>query len=91
MKMQQRRPKASAFGKAAVLRKVRAGRSRIAWLPVTVAALACAPLLGCAYERPQSTTTPGLETGITSSNGGGTRTLGNQPNIGITTRVGPGR
>ncbi len=44
-------------------------------------------LAACAAERPQSTTTPGLETGITANNGGGTTTLNNNPNVGITTRV----
>jgi hypothetical protein len=53
--------------------------------------VSCTVLAGCAGERPQSVTTPGLETGITSSNGGGTRALGNQPDVGITTRVGPAR
>jgi len=60
-------------------------------LPTIAVALACAALLGCAGERPQSVTTPGLETGITSNNGGGPRALGNQPDIGITTRVSPAR
>ena len=54
-----------------------------------VALLACLALGACAGERPQSTFTPGLDTGITASDGGGTRALGNQPNVGITTRVGP--
>lgn len=60
-------------------------------LPTIAVALACAALLGCAGERPQSARTPGLETGITSNNGGGERALGNQPNVGVTTRVGPAR
>ena len=34
-----------------------------------------------AAERPQSATTAGLDTGITSSNGGGQRALGNNQNI----------
>lgn len=43
----------------------------------------------CAYERPQSTFTRGLDTGITSSDGGGTRALGDQPRIGVSTPVRP--
>ena len=42
-------------------------------------------LAGCGATGPQSTVTPGLDSGITSSSGGGQRALGNQPNIGITT------
>lgn len=42
-------------------------------------------LVGCAQERPQSTQTPGLDTGITSSTGGGMMTP-NRP-IGSPTRV----
>lgn len=52
-----------------------------------VLALTCAGLGACAGERPQSTVSPGLDSGVTSSNGGGTRALGNQPNVGVTTRV----
>jgi hypothetical protein len=65
--------------------------TRIAPLFAICLLVACTVLVGCAGERPQSTTTPGLETGITSSNGGGTRALGNQPGAGVTTRVGPAR
>ena len=46
-------------------------------------------LAACAYERPQSTFTRGLDTGITSSDGGGTRALGDQPSVGVTTQVRP--
>lgn len=63
--------------------------TRTSDLPLALLLTACSVLAGCAGERPQSTTTPSLETGITSSSGGGTSTLGNQPNIGVTTRVGP--
>ncbi len=48
-------------------------------------------LAACAGERPQSTTTPGLNTGITNNNGGGQRALGNTGNVGITTQVSPVR
>jgi len=53
------------------------------------AVLAACCLAACAGERPQSTSSPGLESGITSNNGGGIRALGNQPSVGVTTRVGP--
>lgn len=65
--------------------------TRSSALLVATVLVSCTVLVGCAGERPQSTTTPGIETGITSNNGGGARTLGNQPNVGITTRVGPAR
>ena len=91
MEIQQRRCAILTFDKAATSRPARADMLITFGLPTIAMALACAALLGCAGERPQSTTTSGLETGITSSNGGGTRTLGNQPNVGITTRVGPAR
>lgn len=45
----------------------------------------------CAHERPDTIVSPKLDSGITSSNGGGARTLANQPNVGIGTRVGPVR
>ncbi len=91
MEIQQRRCAILTFGKAATSRPAQADVSRIFGLSVIAVALACAALLGCAGERPQSTTTPGLETGITSNNGGGQRALSNQPNVGITTRIGPAR
>ena len=46
-------------------------------------------LAACADERPNTIVSPRLDSGITSSNGGGTRALGDQPNMGVTTRVGP--
>lgn len=46
-------------------------------------------LAACANEKPNTVVSPQLDSGITSSNGGGTRALGNQPNVGITTRVTP--
>ena len=51
--------------------------------------LASLALMSCAYEKPQSTVSPELESGITSQNGGGVRQLGNSPNIGITTQTVP--
>lgn len=57
--------------------------------PSLAALAACLALGACAYEKPQSTVSPGLESGITSNNGGGVRQLGNSPNIGITTQSAP--
>lgn len=56
----------------------------------TAFTLACLAMAACTpaerrAERPQSTTTPGLETGITSNNGGGQRALGNNVGVGVTT------
>ena len=51
--------------------------------------LLCLGLAACAEERPQSTFTKGLDTGITASDGGGMRALGNQPNATVTSRVSP--
>lgn len=58
-------------------------------LVIVAVPLLCAVLAGCAYERPQSTVSPGLVSGVTSQNGGGTRTLGNGVNVGVTTRTSP--
>lgn len=91
MEIQQRHCATPASGKATALRPAWADASRTIGPPAIAIALACAALLGCAGERPQSATTPGLETGITSSNGGGTRALANQPDVGVTTRIGPAR
>lgn len=44
---------------------------------------------GCAGARPDPVVSPKLDSGITSSNGGGARALGNQPNVGVTTRTAP--
>lgn len=52
------------------------------------AVLLAALLAACAGERPDTIVSPRLDSGITSSDGGGTRALGNQPNVGVTTRVG---
>ncbi len=49
-----------------------------------LALAACTPAERAA-ERPQSVTTPGLDTGITSNNGGGQRALGNNVGVGVTT------
>ncbi len=48
-------------------------------------------LAACAYARPDPVVSPRLDSGITSSDGGGTRALGNRPNLGVTTPVGPAR
>lgn len=49
--------------------------------------LACA-LAACADLRPDPVASPRLESGVTSSSGGGAQALGNQPNVGVTTRTG---
>ena len=56
----------------------------------TAFALACLALAACTpaekrAERPESVTTPGLDTGITSNNGGGQKALGNNVGVGVTT------
>ena len=51
--------------------------------------LAANLLAACAETRPDTVVSPRLDSGITSSNGGGQRTLGNQPGVGVSTRVGP--
>ncbi len=48
-------------------------------------------LTACAADKPDTVVSPKLESGITSSNGGGQRTLGNQPNIGVTTSTTPAK
>ncbi len=61
---------------------------RAGGLSLAIAASACVvALAGCASERPQSTVSPALESGITSSNGGGMRATGNVLNEGVTTKV----
>jgi len=49
-----------------------------------LALAACTPAERRA-ERPQSVTTPGLDTGITANNGGGQKALGNNVGVGVTT------
>ena len=58
--------------------------------PIIPALLAAAlPLLAaCGAARPDPIVSPQLESGITSSNGGGTTTLGSGPYVGVTTRTG---
>lgn len=46
-------------------------------------------LAACAYVRPDTTVSPQLDSGVTSSNGGGARALGNQPGVSVRTLVGP--
>ena len=52
--------------------------------------VACTPAERSA-ERPQSITTPRLDTGITETGGGGQQTLGNNVDVGVKTRVAPAR
>ena len=63
------------------------GAGPVGALCVGLGLVVVAVLSGCADERPQSTVSPQLDSGIISSNGGGTRTLGNAPSLGVTTRV----
>ncbi len=58
----------------------------------TAFALACLALAACTpaerrAERPQSTVSPSLDSGVTSNNGGGQRALGNNSNVGVSTPV----
>lgn len=62
---------------------VRALAPTRAGLVVMASSLICLALASCAADRPQSTFTKGMDTGITSSDGGSTRALGNNPNVGI--------
>ena len=55
-----------------------------------VALLGCVGLAGCAYARPDPVSMPGVPGTVTSGSGGGSRTLGNIPNVAVTTPVGPG-
>lgn len=48
-------------------------------------------LAGCGATGPQSTASPALDSGVTSSSGGGQRALGNLPNTGVTTSTTPAR
>ena len=62
----------------------------------TIFAAACLALAACTpaerqAERPQSTTTSGLDTGITSNNGGGQRALGNTQDVPLGTANSPAR
>lgn len=54
-----------------------------------VALLPASLFAACADVRPDPDASPKLDSGITPKNGGGARMLGNQPNVGITTRTGP--
>ena len=45
-------------------------------------------LAACANVKPDTVASPQLDSGITSSSGGGMRALGNDPDVGVTTRVG---
>ena len=60
-------------------------------MPCIIAPLAPSLLAACAGERPDTTVSPQLDSGITSSNGGGVRALGGVPNVCIITRTGPAR
>ena len=65
-------------------------RSFMIFAAACLALAACTPAERVA-ERPQSTTTPGLDTGITSNNGGGQRALGNTESVTLGTANGQTR
>lgn len=48
-------------------------------------------LTACAAEKPDTVVSPKLDSGITSSNGGSQRALGNQPDVGVTTSTSPAK
>jgi hypothetical protein len=50
---------------------------------VAMAALACLALAACAEGRQRSLETRSLDSGVTSSNGGGASVLHNEPNISV--------
>lgn len=50
-------------------------------------AAACAALGACSQVKADPPVSAQLDSGITSSNGGGQRALGNVPNIGVTNGV----
>ena len=62
---------------------------RLLSVPLVIAALACLiALAGCVAEpQPRATVLRELDSGYTSSNGGGQAYLRNQVNVGLTTRV----
>ena len=56
-------------------------------LPFLLAA--ALPLLSaCSAARPDPVASPRLDSGVSSSSGGGTQTLGGSPSVGVTTRTG---
>ena len=63
--------------------------ARLLSVPLVAAALAClVALAGCVQEpQPRATVLRELDSGYTSSNGGGQAYLRNQVNVGLTTRV----
>lgn len=48
-------------------------------------------VVACAGDRPDAVVSPRLDSGVTSSNGGGARVLDSQPGVGVTTQVGRAR
>jgi len=69
---------------------IRSNQERTAMLGTITLMLASLPAAR-AYARPDPGLSLRLGSGIISSDGSGTRALGNQPNLGVTTRVGPAR
>ena len=66
----------------------RFGRLRPGVFQAASLAVAVCMLSACSAERAQSTASPGLDSGVTSSSGGGTQTLNNRQNVGVTTPTG---
>ncbi len=56
-----------------------------------IALLTACIVAACSAEQPSTATAPKLETGITSSNGGGQRQLDNTQSIGVTTPTTPAK
>ncbi len=57
----------------------------------TIILLTACVLAACSADRPDTTVSPKLDSGITSSNGGGQRMLGNTNNMGVTTPTTPAK
>lgn len=78
----------AASAKAALGRHGAPGMIRVGGLSLAMAAFACmAAVAGCADTRPQSTVSRELESGITSSNGGGMRPAGTTLGQGVPIKV----
>ena len=59
-----------------------------AFLPLAALLACAATLAGCVQEpQPRATVLRELDSGITSSNGGADRYLGNKVDVGVTSRV----
>ena len=54
---------------------------------ILIVTAACVSLGACGYTRADAPVSANLDSGITASNGGGQRALGNVPDIGVTNGV----